>query len=105
MKSLKTILGITGLVFLFVAMCYAASVSGTHTVDGSNPAAGRFKVAAFAFGTTRDISQSEYRFGTASVAADGTWSISGFDTGETVIIQIWDSTDVKKAVTFEQTAE
>ncbi len=108
MKKIIISCMIFGILFLLYAICLAASVSGTHKVDGSNPAADRFKVVAFGYGTTRDINQVQNRFGTASVAGNGTWSISGFNAGEDVIICIYDfatNGTIKKGLVYEDTAE
>ena len=79
-----------------------ATLSGTHTVDGATPAADRFKVYAYNY-NTRAIANASSLAGSSTVAADGTWSITGLDAHLHVCIVI-DTTEVKAPVLFEEAA-
>jgi len=79
-----------------------ADITGTHKVDGANPAENRFKIYAYNY-ASRAIANAASLAGSATVGTDGTYTISGLTAGLHICVVI-DTTDVKAPIAFEETA-
>ena len=79
-----------------------ASISGTHKVDGVNPAENRFKVFAYNY-ASRSISNAVSLAGNTVVGTDGAYTVSGLTAGLHIVV-ILDTTEAKAPICVEETA-